>query len=241
MNCITATDIRLKQNGSLLSQEPFSFHFPVGKITALMGKNGAGKTTLLRALTGERRFYEGTIRLFEITKDTSSLSPKELSQHLAYVPQEHPYPGDLTVFNFVKLARIAQSGLLSKMADCSEEIDSLLKCFNLLELKDQKLAMLSSGERQKVFVSRAFLQQVKLILLDEPTNHMDPGAVRSFWNDLVSIAQNKNLSVVVSSHDLESLRARADWVLALKFGSPFYCGSSAAFFGGDYFEPLFGV
>ena len=98
---------------------------------------------------------------------------------------------------------------------------------------------ISSGERQKAFLARAVLQNPKVLFLDEPTNHLDPFAVESFWTNLLSARRKNSFEVLVTTHDLEFIRAHADWVYALSQGKPVFDGETKSFFERDWPKKIY--
>lgn len=211
-----------------LTPEPLSFGLPEGKITALVGRNGAGKTTLLKALLGEPVVRSGDLRIAGL--DARSAAYGDRARHIAFVPQEHEYPGDATVAALLELAYLPRMGLWGKIpAEAPNEIQRALLSFGLVGKQERRLHSLSTGERQRALLARALLQKPKALILDEPTNHLDPAAVRSFWKALLAETRASGLNLLVSTHDLEFLRRHCDFVLALENGKKAFEGTRESF------------
>lgn len=222
-----------------LTPEPLSFRLPKGKITALVGRNGAGKTTLLKALLGEPVVQSGELTLAGL--DARQASYADRARAIAFVPQEHEFPGQATIATLLKIAFLPRMGLWGNLPEGAEsEIDRAMTAFGLKDLKERRLSSLSTGERQRAFLARALLQQPKVLILDEPTNHLDPAAVRTFWKTLIAEARERNLELLVSTHDLDFLRRQCDFVLALDSGKMAFEGTREAFIASGMEARLFG-
>jgi iron complex transport system ATP-binding protein len=188
-----------------LTPEPLSFALPEGKVVALVGRNGAGKTTLLHALLGEPVVRAGELSIVGL--DARRASYRDRANRIAFVPQEHEYPGDLVVGSLLRLAFLPRMGLWGTLpTEATGAIAAALDRFGLTKLRDRRLRDLSTGERQRAFLARAILQKPSALILDEPTNHLDPAAVRAFWKALLGEARQNGLNLLVSTHDLDFLR-----------------------------------
>lgn len=225
-----------------VTESPFAFAFPSGHLTALVGPNGAGKTTLLRAILGEPVLLSGEISLFSSHTSVGRWVPKELAECLAFVPQEHTYPADLTLLQFLRLAYLPRMGLFGKAPlSSSQEISELMAFFSMEKLVHRPLKLLSMGERQKAFLALSLLRHPRLLILDEPTNHLDPGAVHSFWKLLLERQATRPFDILVSTHDLHFVREHCRWICALKNGNLFYNGPSEVFWLNEKEKELFGI
>ncbi len=234
-----AKSLRLGAGDWRLTPEPLSFQLPTGKITALVGRNGAGKTTLLKALLGEPVIQSGYLSLAGLDAKTASYADR--ARTIAFVPQEHEFPGQATVYTILKIAFLPRMGLWGKLPEgAGSEIERALDAFGLSSLKERRLSSLSTGERQRAFLARALLQKPKVLILDEPTNHLDPAAVRAFWKTLLSEARDRRLELLVSTHDLDFLRRQCDFVLALDCGKKVFEGTREDFLSSGMEARLFG-
>jgi ABC-type Mn2+/Zn2+ transport system ATPase subunit len=210
-----------------LSNFPFDFEIPRGKLTALIGPNGAGKTSLLKAMLGEQKLVEGEIHL----AGTQS-----------YVPQENRFPPGIRLKDFLRLAFLKDAGLFGQLpVGDHPSIVEKIEQFGLSALKDRTLETLSTGERQRAFLARAVLQGADVLLLDEPTNHLDPGGTNRFWADLLTARRQKPFEILVSTHDLSFVKKYCDWVCAVKNGAVIFSGPSAECFAAKLPAELFGL
>jgi ABC-type cobalamin/Fe3+-siderophores transport system ATPase subunit len=234
-------DVRLHHRQVPVTPDPLTFEFPSGAITALIGPNGAGKSTLIKSLVREPVLLSGNLFLSLISKPLNHVSPRELSEQIALVPQEAPFPGDLALVDFLRLSFLAKAGTFGTLPDVQDpRIVQALLTFSLESLKHRPMRKLSSGERQKVFLARALLQNPKLLILDEPTNHLDPGSIYCFWKAVLEEKQRRPIEIILSTHDLDFVRRHCDWVCALKEGRLIYNGPVGNFWEENQMKTVFG-
>jgi iron complex transport system ATP-binding protein len=140
--------------------------------TAIVGPNGAGKSTLLRALAGLLKPTQGGVQLNG--RDLQHLKPAERAQHIAWLAQQGDTSGDLTVRETVELGRIAQLGLLRAAGPADRQaVQRAMALTECTAWAERRLAALSGGERQRVLLARVLATEAPLLLLDEPTTHLD--------------------------------------------------------------------
>jgi len=172
-----------------------------GEFVGLVGPNGAGKTTLLRLLAGIARAQRGSVALFG--EDLQGLRPRDRARRLALVPQEIEPVFDFTALETVLMGRAPHLGLLGLEGPEDRDIARrALEEADVLELADRPLGQLSGGERQRVIVARALAQEPELLLLDEPTAHVDLGHKLAIYDLLEGRNREGGLTVVTVSHDL---------------------------------------
>jgi iron complex transport system ATP-binding protein len=143
-----------------------------GQFVTLLGPNGAGKTTLLRTLSRHLKSLRGTIVVDH--KTIESYTPKEFAARLAVVLTTRPDTELFTGFQFAAMGRHPHTGLLGVRTDGDKEkVWEALELVRATDLADRPMNELSDGERQKLFIARALAQEPRIILLDEPTSHLD--------------------------------------------------------------------
>ncbi len=196
---------------------PLSFSVEEGEWVAVIGPNGAGKTSLLRLLTGIRSPAEGG--LFFGEDSYQSLQARELALRIAYVPQVRPSRLPLLVEDLVLQGRFPH---LSRwqLAPSEEDFQAVSQALETVELeafRQRPVNELSGGERQAVFIAAALAQKAPVLMLDEPTTHLDPRHQRDIVKLLQRLRRNHRPTVVLATHDLR-LAARSDRVLALSGG-----------------------
>jgi iron complex transport system ATP-binding protein len=182
--------------------------------TALVGPNGAGKSTLLKALSGLLRASRGEVSVNgHALRD---LSLKERARAVAWLPQQDSTSGDLTVRETVALGRLPHTGLWGRwQARDQRAVDEALERTDCAAWADRPVQRLSGGERQRVHLARALATGAEVLLLDEPTAHLDPPhqwAMARLFRELAATH-----TVVTVLHDL-SMALQADRIMAMGEG-----------------------
>jgi iron complex transport system ATP-binding protein len=182
--------------------------------TAIVGPNGAGKSTLLRVLAGLRAPAQG--RVLVDGRDLASMSSRQRALHIAWLPQQAEATGELTVREIVHLGRLPHLGLFTAPGPADDAaVDAAMAATECGAWQERRLHELSGGERQRVLLARALATQAAVLLLDEPTTHLDaPHQVA-----LVRLCRRlaARHTVVTVLHDLP-LALHADRVLVLQGG-----------------------
>jgi len=185
-----------------------------GSLTALIGANGIGKSTLLRTLTGIQRPLSGSVLLNG--KDLFSYQPKELAKNLSIVLTEGLPPSNLTVFELVAMGRQPYTNWLGSLSD--EDLAQVQKALQLTQighLSDKKHHEISDGQFQKVLISRALAQDTPLIILDEPTTHLDLLHKVNLLRLLKELAVNSGKCILYSTHDLDLALQMSDEIIVM--------------------------
>jgi iron complex transport system ATP-binding protein len=179
-----------------------SFAIKRGEFVGIIGPNGSGKTTLLRAITGLLRPFEGTISLEG--RETHETARRELAQKVAVVTQLSEATPPFSVEEFVLLGRVPHWGrfqLLETQKDV-EKAERAMVLTGIAYARDCTMGELSGGEQQLAFVARALAQEPRLLLLDEPTAHLDIGHQGQIMDLLRQLNKEQSLTIVVVLHDL---------------------------------------
>lgn len=181
-----------------------SFILPEGEFAGIAGPNGAGKTTLLKILDGILKPQEGKVTLNG--KDIREFNRKELARCIAYVSQEHELPFAFTVEEAVLMGRYPHLGLLGFEGEKDVKIaEEAMEFCGISHLKNRLVTELSGGERQRTVIARAIAQQTPVLLLDEPTAHLDLSGSVEIFELLLKLQKEKGLTIVSASHDLNLL------------------------------------
>ncbi len=221
-----------RQNAVALEQVNFTYGGPelfdsfgleveAGEFLGVIGPNGAGKSTLLRLMAGLLRPSAGQVSV--MGTDLGGMSRREVARLVAVVPQESHFAFDYTVHDVVMMGRNPYLGRLERPG--SRDRESVGKALDFVDaqgLADKPVTQLSGGEKQRVVLARALAQETDLLLLDEPTAHLDIQHQESFVLLLKRLnAQGK--TVVLLSHDLNLASVACSRILLLDKGRTAAC------------------
>jgi iron complex transport system ATP-binding protein len=193
--------------------------------TALVGPNGAGKSTLLRTLAGLLIPESGEIRLDG--RPLSDWPLRERARCIAWMAQQADSVGELTVRDVVMLGRLPHQGLFGAETPADyAAVDAAMRATECLEQASRRLAELSGGERQRVLLARALAVEAPVLLLDEPTTHLDPPHQVALVRLMMQLAQQPKTQRTVISvlHDLP-LALAADRLIVMAAGEIRAAGS----------------
>jgi iron complex transport system ATP-binding protein len=194
-----------------------SLHLQLGNLIGLIGPNGSGKTTLIRCLSGVLALSAGSIKLEG--KNLDAFSDQERARKIAVIAQSAQLPPAFTVFECVALGRTPHLSWLGKMGE--RDIDIVQRAMQLSdinELSDRRISELSGGEQQRVLLARALAQDCPVLLFDEPTAHLDLHHQVSLLGLARKLAHEKNLAVLVATHDLNMASLYADILMLIVDG-----------------------
>ena len=188
-----------------------------GEFVALTGPNGSGKTTLLRAILGLERPSEGTVRLFGTPVE--DLTVRDRARRAAWVPQEESPRDNVPLLDYVLFGRYAHLLPLDRESTADRELArGVLRQVGLLDRADDGILELSGGERQRAVLARALVQEAPLLLLDEPTAHLDIGHQLDLLGRVRELSRRRGTTVVAALHDLNLAARFADRIVVLSRG-----------------------
>jgi len=195
-----------------------SFDLEQGEFLAVCGPNGSGKSTLVKALQRLTPFTRGTVKLEG--RDVFRLKTKEIAALLAYVPQVSDQVFDFTVEETVAMGRYVHQG--HKLAGQSDkdrsEIEEAMRLTGVAALRQKNLSQLSGGERQRVLIARALAQETPVLLLDEPSSHLDINFQLQIYHLLQDLQIEKKKTILVAEHNLNLCIPYCQRLLFLKQG-----------------------
>ena len=172
------------------------------KLITLVGANGIGKSTLLRTLTGIQKPLSGDVFLAE--KNINSFDTLELAQNLSLVLTEKLPASNLTVFELIALGRQPYTNWLGKLSDDDlKVVNDVMHLVQIEHLAEKKHFEISDGQLQKVMIARALAQETSIIILDEPTTHLDLFHKVSVFKLLKKLSQETNKCILFSTHDID--------------------------------------
>lgn len=171
-----------------------------GEILILLGPNGCGKSTLLKCINKILKPFGGVVLLDG--KEILKMEEKEVSKLFGYVPQDHKPPFPYKVIDFVLLGRTPHIGLFSTPSKRDYEIAiESLRIVGIESFADRAYTELSGGERQLVLIARALASEAKILLLDEPTAHLDFKNTHRVLETIRRLVKERNLSAIITLHD----------------------------------------
>ncbi len=208
------------------------------EIVAILGPNASGKSTLLRLITGTFAPLSGRVQLDG--EETSRLDVRTRAQRIAVVHQESPIVYPALAGDFVLQGRYPYGKALRFSTREDVEIArNALAQVGAEHLSRRTIGELSGGEKQRVILARALAQKPRLILLDEPTLHLDIGAQVELLERLRQLAKENRYAVVVVTHELALAAEFADQVVLLQAGRCLRVGTPAAVYQKDLLEQVF--
>jgi ABC-2 type transport system ATP-binding protein len=206
---LSVTDLR-KQYGATVAVDRLSFTVGSNEIVGLLGPNGAGKTTTINMILGVLEPDSGSVRIEEL--DLAKQRSRAL-ERTNFVAVYSPLPGNLTVAENLRFF-----GLIYGVAHLTARIEELLGQFDLVQFRNAKSGVLSSGEQTRVSLAKAMLNRPRLLLLDEPTASLDPSVADDVRTKIRESTRQGNSGVLWTSHNMHEVEAVCDRVLFLSHG-----------------------
>ena len=189
-----------------------------GEFAAVLGKNGAGKSTLVKAVQNLLPNVRGMVLCGG--EDVFRMDPRRIAGKIAYVPQLAEPVFEYTVEEIVLMGRFARQGRLERASDADEAaVSEAIRQTDLEALRGKKLAQLSGGERQRAFIARALAQDTPVLLLDEPSLHLDIAYQVEIYGILKSLQRERGKTVVAAEHNINLAAAHAERLIFLKDGA----------------------
>lgn len=190
------------KKATVVIAENLNLNLTSGKLISLIGANGIGKSTLLRTITGIQDPLSGNVFLND--KNINSYKPLDLSQNLSLVLTEKLPPSNLSVFELVALGRQPYTNWIGTLTQTDiEKVQEALELTQIEHLAQKKHFEISDGQLQKVLIARALAQDTPLIILDEPTTHLDLLHKVSLFKLLKKLTQETQKCILFSTHDID--------------------------------------
>lgn len=206
---IVTTSKLTKSYGQVTALKEFDLQIRKGEILGIAGPNGAGKTTLFRILTGLAPAFEGEMSLFY---STEAKKIRENRKYLGAIIENPAFYANMSARENLEYLRL-QRGVADK-----KRIDELLEIVDLKESEKQKFKDFSLGMKQRLAIASALLHRPELLILDEPTNGLDPAGIIEIRNLLKKLSRENGLSILISSHILSELENLADRFIIINRG-----------------------
>ena len=204
-----------KKCGSSYRVKNLSMSIPKSCVYGFLGPNGAGKTTTLKMILGLIKKDAGEIKMFG-----EDVSAKNLLSLLHKTGSLIENPG-----GYPHLSGLENMQIIAKLKGVNEsEIEKALKTVRLYEQKDKKLGAYSLGMKQRLGIAMALLGDPKFLILDEPSNGLDPAGIMEIRNLITSLPKERDITVLISSHLLNEIEQMADYVGIIHQGQMLYQG-----------------
>ncbi len=232
-------DVSFGYDHRRLALSHLSLDIPAGSVTAILGPNGAGKTTMLHLMLGWLKPQFGQILLNGIS--LREYSPRVKSQWMGLVPQSEHIPYEYTVLEFVLFGRTPYLHPLALPSSADYQVVfDVLQQVGIANLRLRTLTTLSGGEKQLVLIARALAQRPRILLMDEPSNHLD----LANKSRLLSLMREFNLAgvtLLLTTHEPEVATAIATHVVLMSQGKMFQSGPVDQVFTGENLSAAYGL
>jgi iron complex transport system ATP-binding protein len=197
--------------------DDLNISFCEGEFCALLGPNGAGKSTLLKAIIGFLKPQSGEIIIAK--KSLESWHSQDLAKEISLIPQDAQLSFDYTVQELVQMGRFPYLGFWQKYSRNDKlVVNEVLEKLNLFNMKDNLYSQLSGGERRRVLIARALVQQTKIMLLDEAFANLDINHQREIMQLLSKIEEEEGKLIVLVSHNINLSAEYCNRIIMMKQG-----------------------
>jgi iron complex transport system ATP-binding protein len=211
-----------------------------GEMIGILGPNGCGKTTLLKNLNRNLWPHGGCVMINGT--DIGDISKKEIAKSMAVVPQSNEIRFAFTVREIVGMGRMPfQESLTGETREDQKIIDRAMEQTGLTEFADRYINTLSGGERQRAVIARAITQTPKIILMDEPTLHLDINMQFEVLDLIRRLSRENDLTVVIVSHDLPMVTRYCDRVVLIHEHKVFAIGTPEEVLSKENMRAVFNV
>ncbi len=196
-----------KSFGTFRAVNDVSFSIPTGQIVGLLGPNGAGKTTTMRMITG---FLEPSAGTILIDGQNIQDNPVEVKKKIGYMPESAPLYGEMIVKDYLEYIAAMQG------QDPSVKVPELCRECGLKEVMSKNISELSRGNRQRVALAHALMNDPEILILDEPTSGLDPNQVEDVREIIREIGKTK--TVIISTHILSEVETLCSNIIIISDG-----------------------
>ena len=213
------------------------FKFRAGSFVIVLGPNGSGKSTLLKSIAGIIKFQG---KLWVANELSNGLLNDRRPETFSYVPQNFMVPLGMRLGEYVMLGRKSHSNwFFGEKATDYDAVNRALENLNLLERYDDLVTNLSGGEMQRALLARALAQEAQLLILDEPTASLDFAKTNDFLTKLDLLRKRLKITIILSTHDINSAIKYADYALVLKKGENLYSGGLGGILNSEFLSTLY--
>ena len=211
-----------------------------GEIISIIGPNGSGKSTILKTIANQLKALGGSVYIENMA--LSEKSGNELAKEMAVLFTDSMIKEAMTCFDVVSLGRYPYTGLLGSLEEEDRRIiDEVMITTDIFELKEVDYSQISDGQRQRVLLARALCQKPRILILDEPTTFLDIKYKLQFLNLLLKQAKEKNISIIMSLHELDMARQISDRIICIKDNKVEKIGEPEEIFKEGFINKLFDI
>ena len=210
-----------KRYGTRLVVDDLSLHVDVGDVLGFIGPNGAGKTTTMKMISGVMPPYAGTVRIDGIDVEAA---PRLAKSRIGFLPENAPLHMTMTVRAF-----LAYTGRLHGFGgkELARRVDRAIERCALSEAAGQEIESLSKGYKRRVCLAQSILHDPKALIMDEPTDGLDPNQKRQIRELILSLRENT--AIIISTHILEEVDAVCSRVFLIRHGKTLFDGATDEF------------
>jgi len=218
---VSINNLNLK-NGSDIILDNVSFKIKKGDFLGIIGPNGAGKTTLFKCMLGLNKNFSGTIRIFN--KDVKK-EYKKIYKKIGYIPQSNNFDPQFPA----TVKEIIELGTIEKKKLNKDTLKEIVEFTGIAEYLDKRIGNLSGGQQQRVMITKALINEPELLILDEPGTAIDINILKLFYKLLIKLNQEKKITIIWSSHDLDAVNLLSNRVACIYKKLLFHGGSKEFF------------
>ena len=218
---VSINNLNLK-NGSDIILDNVSFKIKKGDFLGIIGPNGAGKTTLFKCMLGLNKNFSGTIRIFN--KDVKK-EYKKIYKKIGYIPQSNNFDPQFPA----TVKEIIELGTIEKKKLNKDTLKEIVEFTGIAEYLDKRIGNLSGGQQQRVMITKALINEPELLILDEPGTAIDINILKLFYKLLIKLNQEKKITIIWSSHDLDAVNLLSNKVACIYKKLLFHGGSKEFF------------
>ncbi len=210
------------------------------QFVSIHGPNGSGKTTLLKLITGILKPRKGSVELFN--QPVESYKPRELARQIAFVSQRADSVFAYSVYEIVAMGRTPYLNIIGIESETdSALINETLEMMELKHLADKCINSVSGGEAQRAFIARALVQEPEIIILDEPSSHLDLKHQVEIYDILSRLNKENNKTIITVSHDLNLSGIYSERAVFMKGGEIYMDGNINELYSRENISEVFGV
>ncbi|MBR6400172.1 MAG: ABC transporter ATP-binding protein [Firmicutes bacterium] len=226
--------------GKKIIADGISFTLERGRVLTLIGPNGVGKSTVLKTITAQLRAISGDISL--CGNDLYGMDEKQRAKLMSVLLTDRISTERMTCGEVAAMGRYPYTGRFGVLDEKDREIvKNAMELTNVYSLYERDFGRISDGQRQCVMLARAIAQQPDVLVLDEPTSYLDISRKISLLSVLRKLADEKNIAVIQSLHELDLAQKFSDTVLCIKDGHADKAGTPEEIFTDSYISQLYGI